>query len=78
MLSITVSKHARPLRDDFQSEQDRHIERWRIARKLVQLLREAGYSCELSNDEFRIGPRFSELDRPGEATGSIEPKLFTK
>jgi hypothetical protein len=36
--------------DDSQSEQEREFERWRTARKIVQLLREAGFSCELSNN----------------------------
>jgi|SRR5262252_6541609 hypothetical protein len=37
--------------DDSQSAQEREIERWRTARNIVRLLREAGFSCELSNDD---------------------------
>ena len=38
--------------DDSRSAQEREIERWRTARKIVELLREAGFSCELSNNDL--------------------------
>ena len=62
----------------FTPESDIKCDIWKCPLQKRTSRAVTGYSCELSNDEFRIGPRFSELDRPGEATGSIEPRLFTK
>jgi hypothetical protein len=55
MLSSVLGDHSILIGDDdSQSEHEREFERWRTAKKIVQLLREAGFTCELSNDHPAI------------------------
>jgi hypothetical protein len=53
MLSSILGEHTILVGDDdSRSAQEREIERWRTARKIVELLREAGFSCELPNNDL--------------------------
>jgi hypothetical protein len=49
MLSGIIRNPAKP-NDDFKAKQELEFDRWRIAIAIVERMREAGISCELSND----------------------------
>jgi hypothetical protein len=49
MQSSIILNPARP-DDDFKAQQKLEFDRWRMAIAIVQRMREAGISCELSND----------------------------
>ena len=49
MPSSIIRNPARP-DDDFKAQQKLEFDRWRIAIAIVERMREAGISCELSND----------------------------
>ena len=49
MPSIVVPNPVRP-DDDFKTQQELEFDRWRTAVTIVTRMREAGVSCELSND----------------------------
>jgi hypothetical protein len=52
MSSSFVRHSARP-DEHYQAQQKRQFDRWRTATEIVQLLREAGISCELSDEGFQ-------------------------
>jgi hypothetical protein len=49
MPSSIIRNPARP-DDDFKAQQELEFDRWRRAIVIVKRMREAGISCELSND----------------------------
>ena len=49
MPSSIIRNPARP-DDDFKAQQKLEFDRWRTAIAIVERMREAGISCELSND----------------------------
>jgi len=48
MLSSIIRNPAKP-DDDFKAQQELEFDRWRIAIAIVERMREAGISCELSD-----------------------------
>ena len=50
MPSSIVRNSAGPEDDDFKARQKLEFDRWRTAIAIVEHMREAGISCELSND----------------------------
>ncbi|MFZ1211189.1 MAG: hypothetical protein WBW59_11890, partial [Pseudolabrys sp.] len=50
MPSNIILNPARP-DDDFKAQQKLGFDRWRIAIGIVEHMREAGFSCELSNSK---------------------------
>ena len=49
MPSSIIRNSSRPV-DDFKTQQELEFDRWRTAIKIVHRMREAGISCELSDD----------------------------
>jgi len=50
MMVSGIVRHPATPEDDFQSEQMRQFDRWRMAAEIVWRLREAGISCEMDDD----------------------------
>ena len=46
----SIIRNPANLDDDFKAQQKLEFDRWRIAIAIVERMREAGISCELSND----------------------------